>query len=459
MEKKKRARTEKAQATQSIIEESDNTDEIQNEDVKPTDDKPKKKLNKAIIISIVVILIIALGVGGHFIYKKCISHDQLSDRSSSIVARTNISLLKDSAPNDSKEDSVSESTIEIIKDFIAATNLEDIVGHKDDKYHFFGTTSGLNAAVPMTKGYYLEIHHNGTAHQDGIIIKNKLAELGFTQYDVLPDNFYTFYYNNDKKISCELPRADDSDYYIVSCAHDSWIDQTYGFDIDLLNSLVLAFKNKEGRSPNDYIELRSGVKSSYLGEYKNINTSLGAFYRSSSETEWHFSQIKYDSYDYASCNSFNTPELIKAFYGTNCKYSPASGTTQIQTVTTGGELGYTLANSVLKGNSNIISTSGLDSVIDSISDIKDSPISPYQNVSMKIKFSNKPDMTAYFYRVSPDSEWQFFKVAESKDISNCSSYNTQDLKNAFAGESCYEEAYVDNKEQQLTPPTTITVEP
>lgn len=65
--------------------------------------------------------------------------------------------------------------------------------------------------------------------------------------------------------------------------------------------------------------------------------------------------------------------------------------------------------------------------------IKDSNVSPYQNL-----WVNGGGAALLFYRTSPSAEWQFFTGAQG--LLSCSKYNTQDLKNAFAGEACFNEA-------------------
>lgn len=65
-----------------------------------------------------------------------------------------------------------------------------------------------------------------------------------------------------------------------------------------------------------------------------------------------------------------------------------------------------------------------------VQDIKDSPIAPYQRIEVGM-----PGFAASFYRVSPDAEWQFF--AEGQSAPQCSEYNTEDLRKAFAGTSCF----------------------
>lgn len=65
-----------------------------------------------------------------------------------------------------------------------------------------------------------------------------------------------------------------------------------------------------------------------------------------------------------------------------------------------------------------------------VQNIVDSPIAPYQRIEVGM-----PGFAASFYRVSPDAEWQFF--AEGQSAPQCSEYNTEDLRKAFAGMSCF----------------------
>lgn len=45
---------------------------------------------------------------------------------------------------------------------------------------------------------------------------------------------------------------------------------------------------------------------------------------------------------------------------------------------------------------------------------------------------------ALFYRTSPDAKWQFFTSTQA--LLSCSKYDTDDLKKAYLGEPCYDEA-------------------
>lgn len=62
--------------------------------------------------------------------------------------------------------------------------------------------------------------------------------------------------------------------------------------------------------------------------------------------------------------------------------------------------------------------------------IMDSKYEPYQTLMLQIGGGY-----ALFYRVNPESEWQYFAGGQSP--LDCSDYNTDDLKKAFVGEVCY----------------------
>lgn len=62
--------------------------------------------------------------------------------------------------------------------------------------------------------------------------------------------------------------------------------------------------------------------------------------------------------------------------------------------------------------------------------IEDSPITPYQRIEVAM-----PGFGAAFYRVNPDAEWQYF--TEGQSTPQCNEYNTEDLRKAFAGTSCF----------------------
>ncbi len=66
------------------------------------------------------------------------------------------------------------------------------------------------------------------------------------------------------------------------------------------------------------------------------------------------------------------------------------------------------------------------------STIEDSSVSPYQTIGVSFDGAG-----GSFYRVSPSAEWQFFGGGQT--AFSCDKYNTQDLKNAYAGEVCYDE--------------------
>ncbi len=63
-------------------------------------------------------------------------------------------------------------------------------------------------------------------------------------------------------------------------------------------------------------------------------------------------------------------------------------------------------------------------------EIQNSDYESYQRLE-----TNTDGATQLFYRTSPEAKWQFFKSTQM--ILPCSDYNTDDLKRAFMGESCY----------------------
>lgn len=73
----------------------------------------------------------------------------------------------------------------------------------------------------------------------------------------------------------------------------------------------------------------------------------------------------------------------------------------------------------------------LSFLVASSSDIKDSGYERYQTIS-----ATTNNARVVFYRVSPDSPWQFFRGMQ--DVPACSDYNTDDLKRAFVGETCWD---------------------
>ena len=63
--------------------------------------------------------------------------------------------------------------------------------------------------------------------------------------------------------------------------------------------------------------------------------------------------------------------------------------------------------------------------------IVDSSVTPYQKTQI-----SGGNAALLFYRVSPNADWQFFTGTQG--LLECSDYNTQDLKNAYAGDRCGE---------------------
>lgn len=65
----------------------------------------------------------------------------------------------------------------------------------------------------------------------------------------------------------------------------------------------------------------------------------------------------------------------------------------------------------------------------------DSSVAPYQTLRVAIGGG-----FGLFYRVSPEAKWQFF--AEGQASPNCDAYNTEDLRKAFAGSTCYNDSSI-----------------
>ena len=74
-------------------------------------------------------------------------------------------------------------------------------------------------------------------------------------------------------------------------------------------------------------------------------------------------------------------------------------------------------------------------------EIKDSQVASYQTLNVPVA-----NAMGLFFRTSPDSNWQFFKTTQS--VIPCQEYNTTDIKNAFAGSVCYDEATGNNSTVQ-----------
>lgn len=69
--------------------------------------------------------------------------------------------------------------------------------------------------------------------------------------------------------------------------------------------------------------------------------------------------------------------------------------------------------------------------------IKNSAVSPYQTIEATVVIDLGGSYTsnmALFYRTSPDAEWQYF--TNTTGVLSCSDYSTDDLKKAYAGETC-----------------------
>lgn len=63
--------------------------------------------------------------------------------------------------------------------------------------------------------------------------------------------------------------------------------------------------------------------------------------------------------------------------------------------------------------------------------IKDSPVSPYQTLTTTVE-----NAAGLFYRVDKEAEWQFFQGTQA--VLDCADYDTKDVRNAFAGEECWD---------------------
>lgn len=74
-----------------------------------------------------------------------------------------------------------------------------------------------------------------------------------------------------------------------------------------------------------------------------------------------------------------------------------------------------------------------DFVSASSKDIQNSSISPYQKLTGRVA-----NAAGLFYRVSPNAEWQFFTGTHV--IVDCDKFNTEDLRKAFAGDTCWDDA-------------------
>lgn len=62
--------------------------------------------------------------------------------------------------------------------------------------------------------------------------------------------------------------------------------------------------------------------------------------------------------------------------------------------------------------------------------IKDSEYEPYQTLWVSVGGA-----AGLFYRMSPEAEWQYFTATQG--MLECNEYNTDDLKKAYLGETCY----------------------
>lgn len=91
----------------------------------------------------------------------------------------------------------------------------------------------------------------------------------------------------------------------------------------------------------------------------------------------------------------------------------------------------------------------------SLSTIRSSSVDGYQNavVSVGYRQSNGGGGGAFFYRKEP-GDWQFFK--QSQSAFSCSEFNTNDLKAAFADESCVSDTNTNTTVKDYVPSTKKT---
>ena len=73
--------------------------------------------------------------------------------------------------------------------------------------------------------------------------------------------------------------------------------------------------------------------------------------------------------------------------------------------------------------------------------IKESEVAPYQTLSVPTD-----NAMSLFYRNDTSSDWQYFMTTQTQ--LKCGDYNTTDLKNAFSGDICYDEASGSNSTVQ-----------
>lgn len=77
-----------------------------------------------------------------------------------------------------------------------------------------------------------------------------------------------------------------------------------------------------------------------------------------------------------------------------------------------------------------------DAILVDYDEVVDSAIKPYQRVISGVSQSGAFGGAAgYFYRKSPEDEWQLFTIRQDNPM--CEEYDTEDLKKAFAGEECW----------------------
>lgn len=84
----------------------------------------------------------------------------------------------------------------------------------------------------------------------------------------------------------------------------------------------------------------------------------------------------------------------------------------------------------------------LDGFYGNAGKVIDSEYAPYQTLWISVGGAR-----GMFYRTSPDSEWRFFIATQA--YLDCADYNTDDLKKAYLGESCYNDSTQSESTVQL----------
>lgn len=66
--------------------------------------------------------------------------------------------------------------------------------------------------------------------------------------------------------------------------------------------------------------------------------------------------------------------------------------------------------------------------------IENSPVKPYQRITVRVMETSLMGYSSLFYRTSSDAEWRLFQSSNVGLF--CKDANTQELKNAFSGMNC-----------------------